>query len=271
MYSVLVPVDQETYRARHQAEYVERLAAADEEIQATVLYVVPPEEFEAAGDVEFSSIDAAVEAAGLLEDAGVTVNRSLGDGSVSEEIVRIADGLDVDEVVMGGRKRSGVTQILLGSTVRDVLLSTNRAVTVTGERTVLGDGMREVLVPVDGDAERALRQVDYLTDLPSADGVKATVLYVFPHQDYEGAPPHQFEEVDAAVEAADRLEEAGVSVDRVALGGEVAETILDTADELDVDGIVMGGRKRSGLQKVLLGSTTLDVMLSAGRPVTLTG
>jgi len=44
-----------------------------------------------------------------------------------------------------------------------------------------------------------------------------------------------------------------VSVEWVALGGEVTPTILDTAEDLGVDG------------------TALDVLLSAGRPVTLTG
>lgn len=272
MYRVLVPVDQTRDRAFHQAKYVERLASADEDVEATVLYVVPPDEFEKADDVAFSAIDAAVGAADLLDDAGVTVHRTVGDGTASEEIIRIGDDRDVDEIVVGGRKRSGVAQVLLGSTVHDVMLSTDRAVTVTGEETIFGDGMRQLLVPVDRNVDRALEQARYVTNLPNpVDGLEATVFYVFPHQDYEGAPPHEFEEIEAAVRAADHLADAGVSVDRVAVGGEVAETILDRAEDLDADGIVMGGRKRSGVQKVLLGSTALDVMLSAGRPVTLTG
>lgn len=132
--------------------------------------------------------------------------------------------------------------------------------------------MYSVLMPVDRDVDRALAQARYVANLPhAAEGVEATVLFVFPHQDYKGAPPHEFEEVDAAVETADHLAEAGVAVDRVAVGGEVVETVLDTAEELDTDGIVMGGRKRSGVQKVLLGSTSRDAMLSAKRPVTITG
>lgn len=272
MYRTLVTVDQKRDRAFHQAKYVERLASGGGDVEATVLYVVPPGEFDEADDVAFSAIDAACEAADLLEDAGLAVNRTVGDGGVSQEITRVAESRNVDEIVMGGRKRSGVTQVLLGSTVHDVMLATSRPVTVAGEGTALGDGEQQVLVPVDRDANRALTQASYVADLPrAADRVEATVVYVFPHQDYKGAPPHEFEEVDAAVKAAEHLEEEGVSVDRAAVGGEVAETLLDTAEDLDVDGIVIGGRKRSGVQKVILGSVAMDLMRSAERPVTLTG
>ena len=77
--------------------------------------------------------------------------------------------------------------------------------------------------------------------------------------------------INAAVEAADAIERAGVSVDRVAIGGEVARKILRVAADRSVDSVAMGGRKRSGLQEVLMGSTTQDVLLSAERPVTITG
>jgi nucleotide-binding universal stress UspA family protein len=272
MYSVLIPVDRKRERASHQAQYVERLADVADELEATVLHVAPPGRGRGDGDAGFDAVDAAVEAAELLEAAGLTVHRSVSRGPVSETVVRTADEQDADEIVMGGRKRSGMAQVLLGSTVHDVLLSTDRAITVTGEASALGDGPRRLLVPVDRATDRARQQVTYVATLPNAtEVVEATVLYVFPHLDYTGAPDHEFEEIDAAVESADFLEEAGVSVDRVAVGGEVARTILDTAEDIDADGIVMGGRKRSGVQKVLLGSTAMDVMLSAERPVTLTG
>lgn len=132
--------------------------------------------------------------------------------------------------------------------------------------------MFRVLVPVDRDVDRAMHQARYVASLPNASAnVEATVLFVFPHLDYEGAPTHEFEEVDAAVEAADFLDDEGISVERVAEGGEVARTILEHADRLDAHSIVMGGRKRSGVQSVLLGSTVQDVLLSADRPVTVTG
>jgi nucleotide-binding universal stress UspA family protein len=271
-YRTLVPVDRDTDRAFRQARYVERLADGGAEVTATVLYVVPPETFGRADDVAFEEVDAAVEAADHLDDAGVPTERVVDDGGVPQQIVRTADETDAAEIVMGGRKRTGVTRVLLGSTVHDVVLSAERPVTVAGKSVSFGSGRRAVLVPVDRDVDRALAQAAYVANLPNAaDNVDATVLYVFPHQDYAGAPPHEFAEVDAAVEAADHLDDAGVATERVAVGGEVVPTILDAAEERGVDGIVLGGRKRSGVQKVILGSTSLDAMLSAERPVTIAG
>jgi nucleotide-binding universal stress UspA family protein len=272
MYSVLLPVSRDENRALHQAEYVASLPAAAEAVEATVLYVVPPASMDQASQVSFDEVEAAVIAADELEAAGVTVNRVVEDGGVAEEIVRTADRLPADEVVMGGRKRSGIQQMLLGSTVGDVFRSSERPVTITGTGMVFRAGQRHVLVPVDGDVERARNQAAYVAALPEApDTVSATVIYVFPHQDYSGAPPHEFDEVEAAVEAADHLESAGIEVERTAVGGEVVPTILETAAERDATAIVVGGRKRSGVQKVLLGSTAQDIILSAERPVTMTG
>lgn len=272
MYQVLVPVDEDENRALNQARYVAHLPNAEANVKATVLSVVPPSSLDTVEDVEFEEFPAAVEAAAHLESQGLAVDRLVGDGGVGAEIVRIADELDSDEVVMGGRKRSGVAPLLLGSTVRDVFVSTERPVTITGSGMGLDGGSTELLLPVDRNVERARHQAAYVSSLPEAsDTVSATVLYVFPHQDYAGAPPHNFEEIGAAVAAAEALESEGISVERVATGGEVTRKILATAEDRDTDRIVMGGRRRSGVQKVLLGSIAEDVMLSADRPVTLTG
>jgi nucleotide-binding universal stress UspA family protein len=269
-YGALLPVDRNTDRALGQARYVADLPAAPEEVEATVLYVVPPREF--GEQVAFDEVEAAVAATTHLEEAGVAVEPVVDSGDVSAVILRAIDEHDADEVVMGGRQRSGVARALLGSTVHDVAVSTERPVTITGESGAVGGDGHRLVLPVDRDTDRALGQARYVADLPGDPGdVRATVLHVFPHQDYRGAPPHEFDDVGAAVAVAEALEEAGVSVERRAVGGEVARTILSTARDVDADGIVTAGRDRSGVQKVLLGSVVQDLMLSAARPVTLVG
>jgi nucleotide-binding universal stress UspA family protein len=272
MYRVLLPVGRDENRALHQAEYVAGLPDAAATVTATVMYVVPPGELDRADEVAFDEVPAAVIAADELAEEGVDVERVVGDGGVAQEIVRTAEELDVDEVVMGGRKRSGVQQMLLGSTVQDVFRSTERPVTITGTGMVFTPGRRHVVLPVDADPERARNQARYVAGLPgNPEDITATVLHVFPHQDYAGAPDHEFDEVEAATAAADHLAAQGVGVERVAVGGETVRTILDTAAEREADALVVGGRKRSGVQQVLLGSTAQDIMLSAERPVTMTG
>jgi nucleotide-binding universal stress UspA family protein len=272
MYEILLPVDQDENRALHQAKYVANLPDAAANVEATVMYVGSSGELDRAEEVAFEEFPAAVTATDELAEQGIDVERVVEDGGVAEEIVRTTRELDVDEVVMGGRKRSGVQQMLLGSTVQDVFRSTERPVTITGDGMEFTPGQRHVVLPVDTNVERARNQAEFVAGLPGApEAVDVTVLYVFPHQDYAGAPEHEFDEVQAAVEAADYLAEQGIDAERVVIGGETVQTILDAAAEREADALVVGGRKRSGVQKVLLGSTAQDIILSAERPVTMTG
>lgn len=129
--------------------------------------------------------------------------------------------------------------------------------------------MYEILIPVDQDTERAHSQVDYVTSRPGSEETSATVLHVTPREESpEGK--REFDEVDAAVEAANRLEEAGVDVRRAADVGTVTRKIEEYADEHSAEEIIMSGRKRSGVQKVLVGSVTQDVIFSTDLPVIIT-
>lgn len=130
--------------------------------------------------------------------------------------------------------------------------------------------MYEVLVPVDQDAERASHQADYVTSLPGTDEVRATVLHVTPREE-SSSGEQRFDDVDTAVRVAEQIEAAGISVDRVADAGTVTNRIVEHADDVDAAEIVLGGRKRSGVAKVLVGSVAQDVIYSTDRPVVITG
>lgn len=261
MYRVLVPVDADVSRAFRQARYVARLATVAGDVEATVLHVGPEWM-----NRRFSKVQAASDAADYLEDEGVDVARRVAKGHVAREILDAAAEDDAREIVMGDRKRSGVAAVVLGSTVRDVMLSADRPVTVTGKRRVDDAARYRILVPVDRDEDRARAQAAYVTGLPNAPAVaEVTVLYV------QGDEGRAFADVGAAVLAADRIDDGGIEVERAAVGGRVSRQIVSHALSTRADDVVMGGRKRSGVQRVLLGTTTQDVLLSTERPITITG
>jgi nucleotide-binding universal stress UspA family protein len=83
-----------------------------------------------------------------------------------------------------------------------------------------------------------------------------------------GASATQLASVRAA---ADVLDEAGVEYEIAETSGDPAEAIIDEADAIDADLVVVGGRKRSPAGKALFGSVTQTVILNAGRPVMVTG
>jgi len=137
MYSVLLPVHTNVERALSQANYVATLADEGLDLHAYVLFVFTgkerspdtPEEMK-----RFDSpmrIDAVKRTTEVLDDAGVEYTIQEDSGEVAADILEDAEALDVDDVVLGGRKRSPAGKILFGSVTQEVLLNTDRPVTVT--------------------------------------------------------------------------------------------------------------------------------------------
>ena len=136
--------------------------------------------------------------------------------------------------------------------------------------------MYRVLVPVDTDEERALAQAEYVADLPDADGsVEAVLLFVFGKGgDEASGEMQQFKSasrVGSVRRAREYLEDQGVAVEVIDEGGDTVEDILREADAYDVEAIVLGGRKRSPVGKVVFGSVSQSVILESDRPVVVTG
>ena len=138
-----------------------------------------------------------------------------------------------------------------------------------------------MLIPVDTDDHRADGQAKTALRLAEeVDELDATVLHVHEEIDstadeagrsYIDELNEQLDEIhgtpSAVTVVTDQLERAEVSVTVHEITGKVAPAILEIGEELDVDAILIGVRKRSPVGKVLFGSVTQAVILSADRPV----
>ena len=137
--------------------------------------------------------------------------------------------------------------------------------------------MYQVLLPLDGDEDRALAQAEYVAAQPgAAEEIEAILLFVFTGGEEDTVPQElrQFKSatrVGSVRRATEHLEEAGVDVTVTDGSGDAADDIIATAQKHDVDEIVMGGRKRSPAGKAIFGSVTQSVIRSTDLPVVVTG
>jgi len=144
--------------------------------------------------------------------------------------------------------------------------------------------MYHVLLPVDGDEDRLDKQLETLTTLPGDDEITVTVLYV--HEEVDTMPDEAgksiIESVNKAIgdlqgvpetveQAAAEIEAAGMPVDVVETQGKPTDRIIEAAEELDVEAILIAGRRRTPVGKAVFGSVTQGVILQGERPVIVAG
>ena len=126
---------------------------------------------------------------------------------------------------------------------------------------------RSIVVGTDG-SDTAQKAVDEAVDLAKALSAKVWLVSAYepvPHarlrEEARQAPAdlqwmvNPREDVDATLSAAaDRVREAGVDVEIFAREGDPADAILDVAEELGADLIVVGNKGMTGARRFLLGS-----------------
>ena len=138
---------------------------------------------------------------------------------------------------------------------------------------------KHILVPVDG-SPTAQRAVEKAAGLARAFGSEVTALYVIDPYPFTGLGSDfaygQAEYLAAATAEASEATEAarttltaaGVKVDtRVSEAHAAWRGILETAEALGADLIVMGSHGRRGLEKLVLGSVAQRVLAQAQVPV----
>lgn len=138
--------------------------------------------------------------------------------------------------------------------------------------------MYRVLLAVDTDEQRAKRAAQAVAGLPGdGEELEVVILNVFEEFESPGEIPvsseELYEETDfpESVEVArEILETAGADTIERREHGDPTDRILAVAEEIDADSIAMSGRKRSATGKVLFGSVSQSVLLSADRPVLIT-
>ena len=139
----------------------------------------------------------------------------------------------------------------------------------------------QILVAVDG-SDHASRAVDLAADLAERYGAGLTLLHVMSEVGSAAIPPELseyarlehvrvterdlFKSAASAIvhAAAERVASAGHPRPKTRIAeGHAAQEIIDAAEDIDADMIVMGRRGLGGVQSLLLGSTSHKVAHAA--------
>jgi len=128
MVRLLVALDDDLPQARAQINAVESMVKTADGAEAYLLHVFDdnPE------GASVHQVEAVRETKDRLEAAGVTVELLESSGDPAGEILRYAEEYDVDQICVGGRKRTPAGKALFGSVTQDVILGTHCPVLVCG-------------------------------------------------------------------------------------------------------------------------------------------
>jgi nucleotide-binding universal stress UspA family protein len=208
-------------------------------------------------------------------EEGVLTSVELAEGDAGLEILRRADEKGNDLIVIGTHGRGGLERLLLGSVAEKVLRHARCPVLTVRDPAPSEPAhapFHTVLCPTDfsATAQRAVEYATWLAEEGQADLVLLNVLEgprEMGHYDVL-LEQHMEAQLKDAVSAEAR---DWCRVHETVRHGQPPQQILAVATEVHADLIVMGARGRSGLDRLLFGSTSNEVVRMAPCPLLTVG
>ncbi|SDC25313.1 universal stress protein [Natrinema hispanicum] len=284
--TILIPTDGSDHAARA-AEHALTLA---EWFDATVHAISVVDTDAASGMLSSGSIrrefmnqledgaERAVETIETMADDSSAVQTAVLRGKPKKKILAYATDIDAELIVMGTHGRSGVSRFVAGSVTEHVVRRAEIPVLTVraNERTEPADSYDEILVPTDG-SDAAGTAVDHGLELARAADARVHAVTVLDTGDMAASPTLspptevmkelETERQNATDEIATRAREDGLAATSTVLEGRPGDELLEYIDDHEIDLVVMGTHGRSGIDRLLLGSTTERLLRHASAPV----
>jgi nucleotide-binding universal stress UspA family protein len=223
-----------------------------------------------------------VDLKGCAERRGVAVMTRMATGIPSEEIIAAARTEDSDLIVVGTRGKTGLAHVLLGSTAERVIrgapcpvLAVKTEPDDKEEEGVLTRpiaALERILVPVDF-SDCSLDALEYAAMVAQQAKASLMLLHVLEPVSYgldfalDQSNERQGEVMKRLERLASSHQHPNMLVEFRLRGGFPADSILDSAQTLPCNLIVMGTHGRRGISHALSGSVAEAVLRKARCPV----
>jgi nucleotide-binding universal stress UspA family protein len=252
--------------------------ASDEHCRVTVISVIPTYEGDLSAlwtnnirsSMEKQCSSALSEAVKVAQKEGVRIETVCEEGEIYERIVDIAGAENYDLIVMGKKGLSLVERALVGSVTARVIGYSRQDVLVIPDGAKIA--WKKLIVATDGSSysevagRRAIEiAAQHNSEIIALSAVDVTVEFMIRAQEvYEHTVANAKTFADSIKE---RAISANIRADSIVKDGEVFKVIIDAAKEYQADMIVMGSLGRTGIKRLLMGSTAERVLGHASFPV----
>jgi nucleotide-binding universal stress UspA family protein len=189
------------------------------------------------------------------DEAQVACETHLVQGNqIDQEIVDLADRIRADVIVMGRRGRRGLARLMLGHATAQVIGQAHCNVLVV-PRAAKVEG-RHIVLATDGSrfADTAAVTAGALARVCNTPITVASVTTD------DQAPEVRAEAAQAVERVVAHMRAEGTAVEGKVLHGEPAAAITEVARASGADLIVTGSHGRTGLERVLIGSTSERIL-----------
>ena len=188
-------------------------------------------------------------------ETGVKCENLLSYGDTPyQAIIDTAEAQQVDLIVMGRHGKKNMMRLLVGASTAQVIGNAHCSVLVTPRESKI-EG-KAILLAVDGSPYSTLAATAIIS---LATYLNAPVIVIsVVRSDHKESRRQEAESIVSHI--SHMLEKEGIRVKTQVMVGKYAKTIVETAEEMNCDLIVVGSYGRTGLTKLLLGSVSERVI-----------
>ncbi len=203
------------------------------------------------------------------EEIGIEVGTIIRRGKVSEEILRVAEYLSPQLIVMGTSSGINISRKIVGSrTLHIIKTSKYPIMSVKGKEH--SHGCENILLPIDATKE-TVQKVDFAINLASLFKSKITVVSAI-----SKSKKKQLEAINSTLnEIKKRIEDSKIICDIDTLQASdnkdtMAIEIIGFANKVNADLIIIMTQQEKGLSEFFLGSLARNIIFSSDIPVLTT-